>query len=322
VTITAAEVLAPVPAVAMTSRRYQVVVAGVDGSAPSVTAARWAAEEAHLRGQRLQLAHAYQVSRLGFAGSDYRSDLDALLRCQGSALLARTADKLRRWIPGLDVATTLERADPRRSLVLASDHAGLTVLGCHGQEHRHLGSVAWHVWAHALSPVAVIPQDTGHPDGPVLLGVDGSAGCHAAMGYAFDEAHARGADLFALHARDDPAVQGLGRRPLLDAAEDRGEHAALAEQLAGWQQKYPAVIVRQYVVWGRPGPALLWYAQTAPLHPQMIVIGGHGRGGLAGFLPGSTGHTLLGHTLLGHTLLGHADCPVVVVRPLESATAN
>ena len=304
-TITAEEVMTPIPAVTMTTRRYQVVVAGVDGYPPSIAAARWAADEAHRRGQRLQLMHAYTVSLMGFPGYDYRSDLGALLRSEGEVLLARTADKLRRRIPGLDVTTTLERADPRRSLVFASEHAGLTVLGCHGREHRHLGSVASHVSAHALSPVAVVPQDTGHPDGPVLLGVDGSAGCHAAMGYAFDEAVARGADLVALHAREDLATQGFARRPLLDAAEDRADHALLAEQLAGWQEKYHDVTVRQYVVRDRPGPALLRYAEQAPLHPQMIVIGGHGRGGLAGFLLGST----------GHTLIGHADCPVVLAPP-------
>ena len=202
---------------------------------------------------------------------------------------------------------TLARADPRLSLVGASAGAALTVLGRHrrGSRREHLGSVASHVAAHGCSPVAVVPQDTGHPDGPVLLGVDGSASCHAAMGYAFDEAHARGADLFALHARDDPAVQGLGRRPVLDAAEGREEHAVLAEQLAGWQEKYPDVTVRQYVVPGRPGPALLGYARHPSVHPQMIVIGGHGRGGLAGFLLGST----------GHTLISQAPCPVVLARP-------
>jgi len=308
----------------MNIRSQQVVVAGVDGSPASVTAARWAAQQAHHRRQTLHVMHAFRATPSVFSGRDYASDTAALARAEGALMLAQVSAELRVRVPGVQISMTLARADPRLSLVGASAGAALTVLGRHrrGSRREHLGSVASHVAAHGCSPVAVIPQDTGHPDGPVLLGVDGSAGCHAAMGYAFDEAHARGADLFALHARDDPAVQGLGRRPVLDAAEGREEHAVLAEQLAGWQEKYPDVTVRQYVVWGRPGPALLWYAQTAPLHPQMIVIGGHGRGGLAGFLPGSTGHTLLGHTLLGHTLLGHADCPVVVVRPLESATAN
>src|SRR5664279_1559043 len=50
----------------------------------------------------------------------------------------------------------------------------------------------------ARSPVAVIPwQPDRDPDqrtdGPILLGVDGSANCQAAIGYAFDEAAIIGA---------------------------------------------------------------------------------------------------------------------------------
>ena len=303
--ITAEEVRSPNPAVTLTTRRHQVVVAGIDATPPSMAAARWAADEAHRRGQRLQLVHSYRVSPMGFPGYNVRTDLDGWVRFDGELLLARVAHKLRRRFPGLDVTTTLERADPRRSLVGASAHASVTVLGCRGRGHHHFGSVASHVTAHALSPVAVIPQDTGHPDGPVLLGVNGSAGCQAAIGYAFDEADARGANLFALHAWDDLAAQGFTRRPILGDVEGMEQHTLLTEQLAGWQEKYPDVTVRQYVVLGRPGPALLRYAQNAPLHPQLIVIGAHGRAGLTGFRLGST----------GHALVAHADCPVVVVRP-------
>ncbi|HEY7814405.1 MAG TPA: universal stress protein [Nakamurella sp.] len=298
-------VMTPNPAVTTTTRRREVVVAGVDDTPPSIAAARWAAEEAHRTAQQLQLVHSCLVSLTGFPGYDYRADLKALVRSEGRALLARTADELRRRIPGLEVTTTLERADPRRSLVEASEHASVTVLGGQGEGHRHVGAVTSYVTAHAVSPVAVVPPDTGHPDGPVLVGVNGSTGCQAAIGYAFDEADARGADLFALHAWDDPALQWFARRPVRDDVEEQQEHALLTDQLTGWPEKHPDVTVRQYVMRGRPGPALLRCARHAPLHPQMIVVGGHGRGGLAGFLLGST----------GHILIGHADCPVVVVRP-------
>lgn len=70
-------------------------------------------------------------------------------------------------------------------------------------------------------------------------------------------------------------------------------------------EKYPAGAVRSCVAPGRPGPALLRYARHAPLHPQLIVVGGHGRGGLTRFLLGSA----------GHTLISQARCLVVLVRP-------
>jgi nucleotide-binding universal stress UspA family protein len=290
----------------MRIRSQQVVVAGIDGSPASVTAARWAAQQAYHRRQTLHVMHAFRATPSVFAGRDYASDTSALVRAEGALMLAEVSAELRARVPGVQIRMTLARADPRLSLVEASAGARLTVLGRHrrGSRREHLGSVASHVAAHGCSPVAVLPEDPVRSDGPILLGVDGSAGCHAALGYAFDEAAVRGADLFALHAREVTG-QGLGRRPVLDAAEGREEHAVLAEQLAGWQEKYPDVTVRQYVVPGRPGPALLGYARHPSVHPQMIVIGGHGRGGLAGFLLGST----------GHTLISQAPCPVVLARP-------
>jgi len=286
-------------AAVMTTRRHKVVVVGVDGSSSSITAARWAAGEAHRRGQTLHVMHAYRVSLSGFPGYDERSDLDALVRSDGEVLLGRLADDLRRRVHGLDVTTTVERADPRQILVEASKDAGLTVVGDTGKGRRHPGSVTTGVAVQAMSPVAVIPPTPGHPDGPVLLGVGGSAGCHAAIGYAFDEADARGADLVALHAWDDLQLLGVERRPVLGEGE-------LAGQLAGWQVKYPDVTVRRQVVRDRPGSALLRYAQNAPSRPQMIVVGGRGgRSGLTGILLGST----------GRSMTSHAPCPVIVVRP-------
>ena len=181
-------------------------------------------------------------------------------------------------------------------LVGASARASLLVVGDTGRGCRYPGSVTTGVAVQAMSPVAVIPPTRGRPDGSVLLGVRGTVGCHAAIGYAFDEADARGADLVALHARDDVALLGAGRRPALGDDD-------LAGQLAGWQEKYAEVIVRWHLVRGRPGSALLRYAQNAPSRPQLIVIGG--RGGISGTLLCST----------GRPMMFHAPCPVIVVRP-------
>lgn len=61
---------------------------------------------------------------------------------------------------------------------------------------------------------------------------------------------------------------------------DRG----LAAALAGWQEKYPGVPVRQDVIRGHPGRVLADYSARADL----VVIGRHDRSGV-----GSIQHALL-----------------------------
>jgi hypothetical protein len=79
-------------------------------------------------------------------------------------------------------------------------------------------------------------------------------------------------------------------RSLIGRLEGDEEHAVLAEQLAGWREKYPDVPVRQSVLRGRPAETLLRYGKGAPAdqRPRVIVLGTRGRGGLAGLLLGST----------------------------------
>jgi len=87
--------------------------------------------------------------------------------------------------------------------------------------------------------------------------------------------------------------------------EDEEEHAVLAEQLAGWRDKYPDVPVRQIILRGRPADALLHYAaRSEAIRPQLVVVGSRGRGGLSGLLLGST----------SQSLICHAHWPVIVVR--------
>lgn len=175
-----------------------------------------------------------------------------------------------------------------------------------------LGSVALHLASHGRSPVAVVPAGTildgPRSDGPILLGVDASVSCGDAVGYAFDEALARGAELIAVLVVDDSTVPPFVRGPArAGSIADQDEHNVLTAQLAEWVQRYPAVRIRMVVLRGRPAVALLdfGFGLTPSGSPSMVVIGGRGRGALAGFLLGST----------GQSLISHAAWPVLVVRP-------
>lgn len=292
----------------MTGIRQQIAV-GLDGSPESMTAARWAAAEAQLRDQSLLLVHAFTLPAVGMAGYTIPTSLIDGMHDAGEAVLADTAQQIRVSHPELDVTAKLIEADPRPTLVRLSEHATLTVVGTRGGGRIPeviLGSVALHVAAHGRSPVAVIP---GHgvvdPTGPILLGVDGSRTSEAAVEYGFDEADRRGASIRAVLVWDDAALRGFAKgASLIGRIEDDDQHAVLAEQLAGWREKYPDVQVEQVVRLGRPAEALLRHDAAEP-EPQLIVVGSRGRGGLAGLLLGST----------SHALIGHSRWPVLVVRP-------
>jgi nucleotide-binding universal stress UspA family protein len=74
----------------------------------------------------------------------------------------------------------------------------------------------------------------------------------------------------------------------------------LSERLAGWQERYPDVLVRRVVVADRPAHQLLEQAQSA----QLLVIGSHGRGGFAGMVLGS----------VSTAVINAARMPVLVAR--------
>ncbi len=74
----------------------------------------------------------------------------------------------------------------------------------------------------------------------------------------------------------------------------------LADRLAGWAEKYPDIPVQKAVERDRPARVLVEESARA----QLLVVGSHGRGNVAGHLLGS----------VSHAVVHRADCPVAVVR--------
>ena len=138
----------------------------------------------------------------------------------------------------------------------------------------------------------------------MLVGVDGSSNSEPALGVAFDEASHRRAELHALYAWSDVS-ESLAFAVDWQAVST-AEEMALAESLAGWQERYPDVHVQRIVVKDRPVRNLLERSQQA----QLVVVGSHGRGGFAGMTLGSTSQALL------HLV----ECPIIVVRGPMSRT--
>ncbi|MBB1159516.1 universal stress protein [Amycolatopsis dendrobii] len=262
------------------------VVAGVDGSAESLAAVRWAAAQARPRGSGLVVFRAEL-----FADPDLMphgkppAGTDLLLE-PGYRLLRQAADEARRAVPEVRVRMCLRLGAAAGLLAAQSAEAGLLVLGsprAAGVRGGVTGSVALSVAASARCPVAVV-RGYADPEGPVVVGVDDSGGSERALAFAFETADVHRAVVEAVHVRhDDDRESGVG------------------EQVEAWSRKYPAVPVRVRALRARSaGRALAGISPGA----RLVVVGSRGRGPVAGGLLGST----------GNGLLAHASCPVVVAR--------
>lgn len=292
------------------------IVAGIDGSESSLTAATWAARDAQRRGATLRLIHAVVAAPAGgyLEPTLLAPQASEHQRSSAAVLLQSTAELLAAQHPDLPIEIAQYDGAPARVL-LAQSRSGTiaTVVGADGQgrfSSAFFGSVAARVAAHGHGCIVVAreePAVAAPLDAVVAVGVDGSTHSRAAIGFAYEEAALRGATLLAIHTwNDKPLNHALGSYPLdINATSiDDQEHRLLETELAGWEQKFPDVPVRMRVLRGSPAPNLLRYATMTGAQPtQLIVVGSRGRGGFAGLLLGST----------SQAVMAHAGCSVAIV---------
>jgi nucleotide-binding universal stress UspA family protein len=270
------------------------IVVGVDGSTASTTAVQWAARWAAMRNTGLTIVHASPPvvpgsSLIVWTGPTSSEVLRAQEE-QAQRLIddaAKTANDIAR---DLHIQTKVIAAAPVPALLELSNDAQIVVVGRRGRSSLSgvlLGSVSTALIHHAGCPVAVVhdesPAKAASMDAPVVVGIDGSPASELATAIAFDEASWRGVELVALHASCDSDPFGIHELEW-GVAEPRA-YEALAERLAGWQERYPDVHVRRVVILDRPAHHLIEQAKTA----QLVVVGTRGHGVLSGLMLGSVG---------------------------------
>jgi nucleotide-binding universal stress UspA family protein len=261
------------------------VTAGIDGSEPSLAAARWAAREARLRGSGLRLIHVWPPDPYA------------------PQVLDRAVSELALRYPGLEVQG--EQADGRAPDVLADAGrtADLLVVGSRGLggfPGLLLGPVALETAGRSPCPVALVPEQRPGGERPpeVVLGMGTRQPAGPAADYAFDAAQRREARLRAVHAWSLPAPYGSPWAPYAVTEEDRAawedqEIQSFHDALSGHGRAYPAVPVVTDVRLLSPAKALV----TASARAELLVVGRPG--GALGGVP--------------HTVAHHARCPVVLV---------
>ena len=284
-----------------TVNRSEIVV-GFDGSPASEGALRWAAREADLRGAELTVAYVHDHHRpeVGPRHEVHATTVEAIAQAivDGAVTTARTV------APAVPTHSLPMFGQSAATLVNSAERGATIVVGNRGRggfRSLLLGSVSEEVATHAAGPVVVV---RGRPDadGPVVVGVDGSAAAENALGAAMAEADLRQVPVIAVfaHPKLDPTVVPK-HRPYVQDDVDR--HELFDSAVQRWRDRFPAVKVDLTLVEGGAAKALIDASATA----QLVVVGSRGHGGFAGLLLGS----------VGRHLLHHAHCPVMVVRAAE-----
>jgi nucleotide-binding universal stress UspA family protein len=267
------------------------VVVGIDGSDDAHRAMRWAANEATHHGGPLRLVSAYQPLAAVYPNAEYATPVEEV-----RDILQTANDELTSSHPGL-LVEMVDREGPAPHVLLDESQRGrMLVVGREGLgriAELVLGSVSLAVATHAKVPVVVVPGVWEMPKvlhDRIIVGVDGSKNCQAAVEFAFRSAADRGAALDVVYAWPQPARMPQGWTVAVDGRRLREDYdKVLNRSIDGWPEKYPEVAVTTHAEVSHPAQALNHHGLAADL----VVIGGRGHGLFTGMRLGSAARSIL-----------------------------
>ena len=137
------------------------IVVGIDGSAASKDALRWAVEDARARGAEVVALHAYEVPAAAPDAVPVPPvDLPALIaevHDDAQQFVSKVVDEVVGNAVTVDVAPIAVDDEPAKALLDASRDADLLVVGSHGHglSGLFLGSVSLECAQHAACPVVI-----------------------------------------------------------------------------------------------------------------------------------------------------------------------
>jgi nucleotide-binding universal stress UspA family protein len=137
------------------------LVVGIDSSADSARALRWALDEAVLRGAEVELVHAYPTPEIVALPAIVTMPTDDELRAGAEEIVRKTLAEV--GGPGdVPVTTTVRPGGSARVLCEVAEGAELLVVGARGLGGFRgllLGSVSQQVVAHAPCPVLITVRE-------------------------------------------------------------------------------------------------------------------------------------------------------------------
>jgi nucleotide-binding universal stress UspA family protein len=273
------------------------IVVAVTGTPADVPAVHLAAAEAILRHRPLHLLATYEPLPTP-------ADRTAVPTVLAGARLAMTEALL--WLraahPDLSVDCRVLPGDPAVLLVTRSGRAAEVVTPV-SVPARGLATVGERVAAYARCPV-LISHVGGAPGGDVVVALDGAAPAEPLLSYGFEAAELRGVPLRPMlvwNALPDAAFGTLNPFAFDPAAADVEADRLLAEELAGWSEKYPDVVVRRRAL---HAPDIATALEHFSADAALLVVGARSRSAASGVALGG----------VTRRLVRVARCPVAVVR--------
>ncbi|MGV9245986.1 universal stress protein [Streptomyces sp. NPDC003710] len=254
----------------------QVVTVGLDGSAESLAAAHWAAEEAERRNLTLRLLHAWPL--LVPEPTSLPCEVDQ--NYWAKRLVQDARAKLSARHPSLTVVDSLVADDAQHALLQAAAESEMTVLGSRGLEpveSYFLGDISMPVVARSERPVVLVRADIraeGTPparSGRVVVALKLHGSCDELLAFAFTTAAARNAALLAVHGRSVPLHAhlpwGVDHAVTEEITQDGLNE--LSQALHPWREKFQHVEVVESIALESPAKAAVHAAEGA----GMLVLG-------------------------------------------------
>lgn len=316
----------------MTGEPQDVISVGLDGSAASLSAARWAADVARRRGMRLRLAHAWEPPPTG--GRPGEPD-ESPRATAARHTLEEAREEVRRLAPDLSVEDSLIADDPGAALLAVAKESQALALGTRGMRRLQsffLGGTSLHVVARAERPVILVRaggdgleaaeyaedaegdaartvQETvqrgahawSPPPGSVVVGLPLDHTADGLLEFAFTAATGSHLPLRVVHGTKLPRHAYLPGGPVIPHLADefrRNVEQEMRAVVKPWADRFPDVQLKGNLRLVNPGQALVREAEGAAL-----LVVGRSRKRRVGARVGS----------VAQAAVHHVACPVAVV---------